>query len=71
MKLDDLKEVEELDAQKLWNMELHEEVGQNGYVILRVPGGWIYNLPAGNVFVPYSEEGCQYEGEDEEWEEEY
>jgi len=66
MKLSDLKETEESDLQKLWDMEIHEEFSHGGYIILKVPGGWIYILPGSNVFVPYSEEGCQYEGED--WE---
>ena len=47
-------------------MELNEIIALTDFHILRVPGGWIYDSA---VFVPFSDEGCEYE--DEEWEEEY
>ena len=44
------------NAKSLYEMELHEIIDFGTYVVMRVPGGWIYYSHHGNVFVPYSDE---------------
>lgn len=47
--------------QNIYTIQLHEslEIGQ-GIIVLRVPGGWIYQIPNdqydgfANVFVPFA-----------------
>lgn len=48
----------------IYNLKLHEEFQADGYLVVRVPGGWIYRFwdykkkdyYPNATFVPYSEE---------------
>ena len=41
----------------IYEMQLHEIwIGQDDMVIIRVPGGWIYDIIGKVVFVPFSSE---------------
>lgn len=44
----------------IYELGLHESLSDNGIIIWRVAGGWIYNTSyyggSSDVFVPYSEE---------------
>ena len=39
--------------QQLLTMEIGHILDFRDYKVLRVPGGWLYNLPSGPVLVPY------------------
>ena len=41
----------------MYNMEMFGVLHFKGYVITRVPGGWMFSTPRGIAFVPYNEEG--------------
>lgn len=62
----DITKKEETDSQALWNMQLHESIKvANNVFVLRVPGGWIYELydqdvnKTNAVFVPFNNEFMQ------------
>ena len=44
----------------IYDLGLHDSLSDNGIIIWRVPGGWIYNTSyyggSSDVFVPYSDE---------------
>jgi len=55
-----------MDAEKLYTMNLHEDYGTYNGSILRIPGGWIYTqkefddngnvIMLSSVFVPFNKE---------------
>ena len=40
----------------IYDLKLHEELYTATAVIMRVPGGWIYNYGSKSSFVPYNDE---------------
>jgi hypothetical protein len=57
---DELKKAgRENNTQKIHELELHDKWWVEGYEVLRVPGGWIYEKKNGTVFVPYNDEGSK------------
>lgn len=44
------------DATRLKDMNLHDIINFGPAEVMRVPGGWIYYAPHGNVFVPINYE---------------
>jgi len=47
----------EVTPKILYSLKLHEIIiPDNSNAIMRVPGGWIYQMPTGCVFVPYNNE---------------
>ena len=51
------------DKNDIYTMELHDEIHTNGWTVIRVAGGWIYqtNREASEIFVPYDNEFQQKE----------
>jgi hypothetical protein len=47
------------NTQKIHELELHDKWWIEGYEVLRVPGGWIYDRKNAAVFVPYNDEGSK------------
>jgi len=48
-------ETAKVPAEDLSSLELHEKLTVNGWDVLRVPGGFIYNRGAASAFVPLNE----------------
>jgi hypothetical protein len=54
--------MDDLTAKELYALKLHEtKAVRPGYVVMRVPGGWIYeswehNEPSAVVFIPWNNE---------------
>ena len=40
----------------LYQLKLHQSELVSGYYVMRVPGGWIYQLSKGDIFVPFNNE---------------
>ena len=47
------------NTQKIHELKLHDKWWVEGYEVLRVPGGWIYDRKNGPVFVPFNDEGSK------------
>ena len=56
----ELKEAgREDDTKKIHELKLHDKWWLDGFEVLRVPGGWIYDRKNAAVFVPYNDEGSK------------
>ena len=45
-----------MEMKTIYDLKLHEELYTATAVIMRVPGGWIYNYGSKSSFVPYNDE---------------